>query len=105
MIKWIFTKIRAFINSPILKKQLESEEKNLLAMGALLSMQQTLMDSRNINDYEFKIFSQWGDDGIIQYLIKNVKIQNNTFIEFGVEDYQESNTRFLMFNNNWSGFV
>ncbi len=38
-------------------------------------------------------------------MIKNVKIENETFIEFGVEDYLESNTRFLMMNNNWSGFV
>jgi hypothetical protein len=57
------------------------------------------------NDYEFKIFSQWGDDGLIQYLIKNIKIENEIFIEFGVEDYSESNTRFLMMNNNWKGFV
>jgi hypothetical protein len=59
----------------------------------------------HFNYYEFKIFSQWGDDGLIQYLIKNIKIENETFIEFGVEDYSESNTRFLMMNNNWKGFV
>jgi hypothetical protein len=77
----------------------------LLAIGAMLSKQQLLFKSTNINDYEFKIFSQWGDDGIIQYLVNNVAIQNNTFIEFGVGNYAESNTRFLMMNNNWSGFV
>src|SRR5262249_904452 len=27
------------------------------------------------------------------------------FIEFGVEDFTEANTRFLMMNNNWSGYV
>jgi hypothetical protein len=37
--------------------------------------------------------------------VKNIKIENETFIEFGVEDYSESNTRFLMMNNNWNGFV
>jgi hypothetical protein len=57
------------------------------------------------NDYEFKIFSQFGDDGLIQYLLKNIKIENEIFIEFGVEDYSESNTRFLMMHNNWKGFV
>lgn len=61
----------------------------------------------NIQDTEFKVFSQFGDDGIIQYLISNVKLKHNEkrFIEFGVEDYRESNTRFLLFNNNWSGLV
>jgi len=82
-----------------------SNDTQLLATGALLSKQQYLMSSTNINDYEFKIFSQWGDDGIIQYLIKNTKIENEIFIEFGVGDYQESNTRFLMMNDNWKGFV
>jgi hypothetical protein len=57
------------------------------------------------NDFEFKIFSQWGDDGLIQYLIKNVRIENKIFVEFGVDDFSESNTRFLMMNNNWKGFV
>ena len=81
------------------------DETELLAIGAMLSKQQWSIDSKNINDYEFKIFSQFGDDGIIQYLIKNVEIRNNFFIEFGVENFLESNTRFLMMNNNWSGFV
>jgi hypothetical protein len=84
---------------------LSIDETQLLALGALLSKQQYLINSHNINDYEFKIFSQRGDDGIIQYLIKNMRIENEIFIEFGVEDYTESNTRFLMMNNNWKGFV
>ena len=28
-----------------------------------------------------------------------------TFVEFGVENYEEANTRFLLENNNWSGLV
>ena len=63
------------------------------------------MKSKSINDYEFKIFSQCGDDGIIQYLIRNLEIENDYFIEFGVGDFTESNYRFLMMNNNWSGLV
>ena len=63
------------------------------------------LESTNICDYEYQVFSQWGDDGIIQYLINKVDVKRNTFIEFGVEDFTESNCRFLMVNNNWSGFV
>lgn len=58
-----------------------------------------------LEEVEFQVFSQFGEDGIIQWLIYNVDIENKTFIEFGVEDYTESNTRFLLMNNNWSGFV
>lgn len=59
----------------------------------------------SIEKAEFKSYSQWGEDGIIQYLIQNVTIREPVFIEFGVEDYTESNTRFLLMNNNWSGLV
>jgi hypothetical protein len=61
--------------------------------------------AKNLHEAEFKVFSQWGDDGIIQYLIHNIDIQNKVFIEFGVENYTESNTRFLLMNDNWSGLV
>jgi hypothetical protein len=59
----------------------------------------------NIQDAEFKVFSQFGDDGIIQYLINNVETESRTFVEFGVEDYREANTRFLLVNDNWRGLV
>jgi hypothetical protein len=59
----------------------------------------------SFEEIEFKVFSQFGDDGIIQYLINNTNIIVKTFIEFGVQDYSESNTRFLLVNNNWSGLI
>ena len=105
MIKKTIRKVASLINKII---QISDPNKNmieLIAIGSMLSNQQFSMNSTNINDYEFKIFSQFGDDGIIQYLIKNILIENEIFIEFGVENYMESNTRFLMMNNNWSGFV
>jgi hypothetical protein len=51
------------------------------------------------------VFSQFGDDGIIQYLIHLLGPMEDTFIEFGVQDYSESNTRFLLLNDNWRGLV
>jgi len=60
---------------------------------------------KSIHDYEFKVFSQWGEDGIIQHLIAHLDIPNETFIEFGVEDFNESNCRFLLMKDHWQGFV
>lgn len=54
---------------------------------------------------EFRVFSQWGEDGIIQNLVARVPIPRPMFVEFGVENYTESNTRFLLQNNQWSGLV
>lgn len=105
MIKKAIKKVSRFISNSNTIQNRSSTEESLLAIGAMLSKQQLLINSTNLNDYEFKIFSQFGDDGIIQYLIRHIDIKNEIFIEFGVGDYLESNTRFLMMNNNWAGFV
>ena len=93
------------LNELIQAKANVNSQTELLALGKILCNQQVNMKSKSINDYEFKIFSQCGDDGIIQYLIRNLEIDNDYFIEFGVGDFTESNCRFLMMNNNWSGLV
>jgi hypothetical protein len=62
-------------------------------------------DNFDLTSKEFRVFSQWGDDGIIQYLIRELNIENKNFIEFGVGNYYESNTHFLLVNDNWSGFI
>ena len=56
-------------------------------------------------DVEFKVFSQWGEDGIFDWLIEKLSPMPEIFIEFGVQDYSESNTRFLMTNRNWRGLI
>ena len=58
-----------------------------------------------LSSYEFCSSSQWGEDGIIQHLLRHVRIDHRIFVEFGVESYVEANTRFLLVNDNWSGLV
>lgn len=60
---------------------------------------------QSIEQAEMCVFSQWGEDGIIQWLIEQVGVRSRRFIEFGVENYLESNTRFLLLNNDWDGLV
>ena len=73
--------------------------------GLILTELNRHKDSFILSDYEFKVFSQWGEDGILQYLTANIDIRNKTFIEFGVEDFLESNCRFLLMKDVWQGFV
>jgi hypothetical protein len=54
---------------------------------------------------EFRVFSQFGEDGLIQFLIQRVPVGNRVFVEFGVEDYSESNTRFLLVHDAWRGLI
>src|SRR5581483_2056127 len=60
---------------------------------------------RSLDEVEFQVFSQRGEDGILQYIIDRIEIPNKIFIEFGVEDYTEANTRLLLINDHWSGMV
>jgi hypothetical protein len=96
-------RFQQFISLPaaILRKLTNIQQ----ALGRIESRQNNCLDSKNINDYEFKVSSQWGEDGIIQYLLNNIEIKNKIFFEFGVENYTESNTRFLLQNNSWKGLV
>jgi hypothetical protein len=73
--------------------------------GLMLSALNETRNSTNLADYEFKVFSQWGEDGIIQYLSKTIELRHKTFIEFGVESFMEANCRFLLMKDNWSGYV
>jgi len=88
-------------------KIIEEVEKNRILIARQYISEQkrltTLPDK--LSDIEFQVFSQWGEDGIIQFLISKVPIENEIFIEFGVQDYSESNTRFLLMNDNWKGLI
>ena len=52
-------------------------------------------DIQDLKETEVKIFSQNGEDGIIDYLVHKLKVDKKNFVEIGVGNYRESNTRFL----------
>jgi hypothetical protein len=54
---------------------------------------------------EFRVYSQWGEDGILEWLIQRLQIPSSRFVEFGVGDYSEANTRLVLINRNWKGLV
>jgi hypothetical protein len=74
-------------------------------VGGLESRLLLTGEAAGVREAEFRVFSQFGEDGIIQYLVQRVPIENEVFVEFGVEDYSESNTRFLLVHDNWRGLV
>ena len=81
-------------------------DRLLVAQGAVASAQLRSLNSiQSLSDVEFSIFSQWGEDGIIEWITQRCGHLPEKFIEFGVEDYRESNTRFLISNRNWRGLI
>lgn len=78
------------------------------SLGKLLEVAKAgraAQEKHGFADVEFQVFSQWGEDGIIQYILRHVSVPNRTFVEFGVENYREANTRWLVEGHNWSGLV
>ncbi len=88
-------------------KELKQLQTTSLLLAAKINVERVirLKPENGLSELEFKVYSQWGEDGIIQHLIHNLCIENTIFVEFGVENYTEANTRFLLMNNNWSGLV
>lgn len=81
-------------------------ERSLLLQGRALAWELGNQNSlQDLSDAEFRVFSQWGEDGIIEWLLQHVQVPNHRFIEFGVENFAEANCRFLLQNRNWRGLV
>ena len=58
-----------------------------------------------IEEVFYKVFSQNGEDGIIQYLLYSLKINTPKFLEIGTEDYSESNTRYIYETCSTDGLI
>jgi hypothetical protein len=80
----------------------------LLLQGRIASwLVRTKESIVSLQDAEFKVFSQFGEDGILDWIIERSRIPDplHSFIEVGVELYEEANTRFLLENRNWRGLI
>ena len=80
-------------------------DKLKINQGKLLIKNLKDCDLDNLDNFAFSIYSQFNEDGIIQFLINNLDIKNKEFIEIGVENFKEANTRFLLQNNCWRGLI
>lgn len=59
-------------------------------------------DEKRLNKYEYQIFSQFGEDGIINEIFSRIGTTNKFFVEIGAGEGVENNTTNLLVNN-WKG--
>jgi hypothetical protein len=103
MIPRIRRKLTSLLSAPpAILDRLELVQQTL---GRIEARQTANVLPGDLDSAEFKVFSQWGEDGIIEHLVAHVPIERRVFVEFGVQDYSEANTRFLLVHRNWSGLV
>ncbi len=91
----------------ILRRMFEEEiEKKLILKAKKLSLvHNKIKKIKNLSEVEFQVSSQWGEDGIIDWIFNKFLKLPKTFLEIGTQDYRESNTRFLLVNKNCDGYV
>lgn len=103
----LFNKIKTLI----IKKILGIFQRNFDELKILQGQTFLEVKRRNykhydsINQAEVKIFSQFGEDGIIDYLIYKLELGFLRVVEVGTSDYSESNTRFLFQNGNSEALI
>jgi hypothetical protein len=90
-------------------KKILSKIKNFLGESDFALGQASIISSRaasnnfnNLWDAEVKIYSQWGEDGILDYIFRKIDIPKPKVIEVGAGNFSECNSRFLAENLNAS---
>jgi hypothetical protein len=63
--------------------------------ASLLAQKAAQPSFRNLWDAEVQVFSQWGEDGIIDFLCDCMGLAKPRALEFGAGNFLECNTRFL----------
>ena len=104
-IKNITTILSILFNNRLLRRPDYSEKKFFLQGQLLENVNKNKIKVKNFKEIEFSAFSQFGEDGIISWLIDKIPDIEKIFVEIGTQDYWESNTRFLLKAKNWKGYL
>lgn len=75
--------------------QHQAETRLLAAQGAMLARRGQPRHYANLHDAELQVFSQWGEDGILDFLCDSLGITKPRILEFGAGDFTECNSRYL----------
>ncbi len=59
-------------------------------------------EGKKLNRFEFQVFSQGGEDGLIEEIFQRIGATDQYFVEFGVGNGSESNTTYLLLKD-WRG--
>ena len=88
----LISNVCSFLN---IKKKLVANINYNLGLNNILLISKKYNHINRLEESECKVFSQNGEDGILDYIIYKLEIKRPTFIEIGVGSYIEANTRFI----------
>jgi hypothetical protein len=76
--------------------------KFLLGQNSVLTSRSMSEKFINLWDAEVKVFSQWGEDGILDFICEKIGLTKPRVLEIGAGNFTECNSRFLVENRNAS---
>ena len=79
----------------LIKKKIPNKLLILLGLNLIYKSRIFYEKYYVLEDAENKIFSQNGEDGIIDFIVQRLGLRKPTFVEIGVGDYSEANTRII----------
>jgi hypothetical protein len=84
-----------------------ANDRNIFAIGSahFSEMRKHYSSIGHLSESDYKVFSQTGEDGIIDYLLCSLDIRVPQFVEIGVGDFRESNTRYIFEKNCCRGMI
>lgn len=103
MKKLILRLLRLLIGTPLVIDSMQL--KFLFGQNAILASNASRSDFKDLWDAEVKVYSQWGEDGIINYLIDKLNISKPRILEIGVGDFSECNSRFSIVHRGASAVL
>jgi len=78
----------------------------LIGFGNLILSRKNYSNIKYLSDAEMKIFSQSGEDGIIDFILNGInKKKDIKFVEIGTGDYEEANTRYIVETRPCTGLL
>ncbi|CAF3921724.1 unnamed protein product, partial [Adineta steineri] len=93
----------------------EKSKKLIVSTGNLKNTTSTLADTsyihsnwvQQIKNQELHIHTQNGEDGVLLWIFANIGTINKPprFVEFGTQEGQQCNTRFLRQQLGWQGLM
>jgi hypothetical protein len=92
------------LNEKVEKLSIEARIASGFSRGAAGIAAQTI-DRSSPQSWEFGAFSQHGEDGILEYLIQNLRESDKYFLEIAAGDGLENCTAWLALARKWTGVM
>ena len=73
---------------------LSPQDRLLIASSAINSVRVRKSEIKHLWEAEVRIFSQWGEDGILTYLLDSIGVAKPRILEIGAGNFEECNSRF-----------